>query len=147
MRTVAESDARWKVLISPTPLVGPDRPAKHDNHANAAYAYEAEEIRTWLQANVPEGFFVICGDRHWQYHSVHPATGLHEFSVGPASDKHAQGSTGFDPVYHRFHRVDGGFLSVALERIDGKNSIAFRLHDVGGNIVHEPQQSRPLNGI
>ena len=93
-RTVKGSDATWKVLVSPTPLVGPDRPTgKNDNHANAGFAHEGNEIRNWLHANVPDNFFVICGDRHWQYHSVHPATGLNEFSVGAASGRLTRFST------------------------------------------------------
>ena len=51
-RTVAASDASWKVLISPTPIVGPDRKNKNDNHSNATYSHEGNEIRQWLQANV-----------------------------------------------------------------------------------------------
>jgi alkaline phosphatase D len=31
-KTVSESTATWKVLVSPTPLVGPDRVGKNDNH-------------------------------------------------------------------------------------------------------------------
>jgi phosphodiesterase/alkaline phosphatase D-like protein len=83
-RTVQESDATWKVLISPTPLVGPDRPNKNDNHSNSGFAHEGNEIRQWLKDYVPDNFFVVCGDRHWQYHSVHPQSGLNS-SVGAAS--------------------------------------------------------------
>ncbi len=105
--TVAASGARWKVLVSPTPLVGPDRPKKNDNHANEGFQHEGDELRSWLKAHVPENFFVICGDRHWQYHSVHPATGVQEFSAGPASDEHAGGTPGENRAMHRFHRVKG----------------------------------------
>lgn len=135
-RTVKDSTATWKVLISPTPLVGPDRKGKIDNHANAAFKHEGDEIRAWLKATVPDNFFVICGDRHWQYHSVHPQTGLHEFSVGAASDAHAGGSPGEDKAVHKFHRVKGGFLSVTL-RPDGKrSSILFEHRDVDGTVVY-----------
>ncbi len=132
-RTLKESDAIWKVLISPTPLVGPDRTKKGDNHSNAAFRHEGDEIRRWLKDNVPGNCFVVCGDRHWQYHSVHPRTGLHEFSVGAASDQHAGGTPGENKEYHRFHRVKGGFLSVVAR---GK-TISFRHHDVNGRVVYE----------
>ena len=136
-RTVKASKATWKVLISPTPLVGPDRASgKNDNHSNAGFAHEGDELRAWLQANVPDHFFVICGDRHWQYHSVHPQTGLHEFSVGAASDEHAGGSPGETPAYHKFHRVKGGFLSVQLEARDAHSTILFEHRDVNGNVVY-----------
>ncbi len=132
-KTVKDSTATWKVLVSPTPLVGPDRKNKSDNHANAAFAHEGDEARGWLKENAPDNFFVVCGDRHWQYHSVHPKTGLHEFSVGAASDEHAGGSPGEDKTYHRFHRVKGGFLSVTA----GPKGVTFRHHDVQGKVVYE----------
>ncbi len=137
-KTVLESDATWKVLVSPTPLVGPDRTNKGDNHANPAFASEGNEIREWIRKNVPSNFFIACGDRHWQYHSIDPATGVHEFSCGPASDKHAGGSPGENKEIHRFHRVKGGFLSVAASR----DAVAFRLHDVLGAVEYEKRFAR-----
>ena len=134
-RTLKESDATWKVLISPTPLVGPDRGNKGDNHANRAFQHEGDEARAWFQANVPGNFFTMCGDRHWQYHSVHPVSGLNEFSVGAASDEHAGGSPGEDPTYHKFHRVKGGFVSVNATA----KSITFRHHDVHGKVVYQKE--------
>jgi alkaline phosphatase D len=139
-RTVQESTATWKVLVSPTPLVGPDRRKKNDNHANEGFEHEGNELRAWLKANVPDRFFVMCGDRHWQYHSVHPETGLHEFASGAASNEHAGGTPGEDPAYHRFHRVKGGFLSVTLEPSADSSTIAFRHHDINGKVVYEYQQ-------
>jgi hypothetical protein len=32
-KSVQQSDARWRIIVSPTPLVGPDRAKKGDNHA------------------------------------------------------------------------------------------------------------------
>jgi alkaline phosphatase D len=136
-KTVKESTARWKVLVSPTPLVGPDRKNKNDNHSNEGFQHEGDELRDWLKANVPDNFFVICGDRHWQYHSVHPRSGLHEFSAGPASDEHAGGTPGENKDYHRFHRVTGGFLSVTVTPAGNDSSITFRHHDVTGQVVYE----------
>ncbi len=135
--TLLASDAEFKILISPTPLVGPDRPNKADNHANRAFATEGNEFRRWVREHLPRNFFVVCGDRHWQYHSVHPETGLHEFSTGPASDEHAAGTPGYDPTYHRFHRVKGGFLSVSFRRDAQGSRVVFRHHDVHGAVVHE----------
>jgi alkaline phosphatase D len=132
-KTLKESDATWKVLITPTPIVGPDRANKADNHANKGFQHEGDEIRAFLKTNAPNSAFTICGDRHWQYHSVHSDTGLNEFSVGAASDQHAGGSPGVNKDYHKFHRVKGGFLTVAA----GAKSITFRHHDVQGKIVYE----------
>ncbi len=142
-KTVKASDATWKLLISPTPLVGPDRAQKNDNHANAGFTHEGDELRAWMQANVPDNFFVVCGDRHWQYHSVHPATGVQEFSVGAASDSHAGGTPGHDPEWHRFHRVKGGFLSVQLTTANQQSRIHFRHHSVAGKVVYEFSATRP----
>jgi alkaline phosphatase D len=136
-RTLKESTATWKVLISPTPLVGPDRAKKNDNHSNAGFQHEGDELRAWFKANVPGNFFVICGDRHWQYHSVHPETGLNEFSVGAASDEHAAGTPGEDKRYHKFHRVKGGFLSVTVKG----SAILFEHRDIHGTVVYTYQQS------
>ncbi len=132
-KTLAASDATWKVLISPTPIVGPDRKNKNDNHANEGFKHEGDEFRAWVKKNVADNFFVICGDRHWQYHSQHPDTGLNEFACGPGSDEHASGTPGENKQWHRFHRVKGGFLSVNVR--DG--GIVFRHHDVKGDIVYE----------
>lgn len=138
------SDADWKVLISPTPLVGPDRANKRDNHSNVTFAHEGKEVRAWIRDQGLDNLFVICGDRHWQYHSVHPETGLHEFGCGPASDRHAGGSPGFLPEYHKFHRQEGGFLTVSVDRPEDAgadaSTITFRHRDVNGRVVHEYRQ-------
>jgi alkaline phosphatase D len=137
-RTVKESDAAWKLLISPTPFVGPDKPKKKDNHSNPGFAHEGEEIRSWIRDNVPDNFFILCGDRHWQYHSVHPTSGVHEFSVGAASDAHSGGSPGEDLRFHKFHRPKGGgFLSVTLRREGRESLILFEHRDVHGKVVYE----------
>ncbi|RUL88259.1 alkaline phosphatase D family protein [Tautonia sociabilis] len=142
-RTMQESDATWKLLISPTPIVGPDRENKRDNHANTGFAHEGREIRRWLAEHLPENAFILCGDRHWQYHSVDPETGVQEFSVGAASDEHAGGSPGLDPEYHRFHRLAGGFLLVVVDRPGGSPTIAFQHRDVDGAIVYESVARSP----
>ncbi|QOV92475.1 alkaline phosphatase D family protein [Humisphaera borealis] len=143
-KTVKESDATWKLLLSPTPIVGPDRKGKNDNHANEGFQTEGDELRKWMQANVPENFFVLCGDRHWQYYSIHPETKVREFSVGPASNEHASGSPGFDKTYHQYHRVKGGFLAVSLKRDGGRSEIRFEHRDVDGRIVNEVKFERAV---
>jgi alkaline phosphatase D len=144
LESIKASDADWRVLISPTPIVGPDKPTKTDNLANPAWAHEGDEFRRWVQKNAPGNLLVVCGDRHWQYHSVHPQTGVREFSCGPASDAHAGGSPGANKEYHRFHRVQGGFVSVMVKRAGNQSRIFVRLHDVQGTIVHEHSQSVPI---
>lgn len=143
-KTVKESTATWKVLVSPTPLVGPDRKNKNDNHSNAGFRHEGDELRGWIQANVADHFFVVCGDRHWQYHSVHPSTGLHEFSVGAASDEHAGGTPGEDKAIHRYHRVKGGFLSVTVSRQAQEAKILFELRGVAGTVGYQWTATRKV---
>lgn len=143
--TLLASDATWKILVSPTPYVGPDRPTgKADNHSNGGFQHEGDELRNWFAKNVEESFLIICGDRHWQYHSIHPELKLHEFSVGAASDEHAGGSPGKDPKYHQFHRVSGGFLSVECERNDNTSKITCRHHDIQGKVRYEFARSRQI---
>ncbi len=134
-RTLLESDADFRVLISPTPIVGPDRDNKADNHANSAYKYEGDHFRDWTrQLN---NFYTCCGDRHWQYMSIDPASKLREFSCGPASDAHAGGNPKPEPEIQPFLRVKGGYLTVSVFKEQGIPTIAFRHHDVHGKVVHE----------
>lgn len=143
-RTVQESNATWKILVSPTPLVGPDRAKKNDNHCNEGFHHEGQELRGWIKANAHDHFFVICGDRHWQYHSVDPDTSINEFSVGAASDEHAGGTPGEDKRFHKFHRVKGGFLSVTLKCDARESTIVFEHRSVDGKVVYDWQQSRSI---
>jgi alkaline phosphatase D len=136
-RTILQSDADFKVLISPTPIVGPDRDrGKNDNHSNNAFASAGNHFRNWTKENKLSNLFVCCGDRHWQYVSIDPKTGLHEFSCGPASDQHAGGNPQ-QPEWQKFLRVKGGFLSVSVTQENGVPTIAFRHRDVHGKVTHE----------
>ena len=140
-KTILESDADFLVLISPTPIVGPDRDkGKNDNHANDAFAFEGNAFRNWTKEQGLKNFFTCCRERHWQYVSVDPQTGLREFSCGPASDKHAGGNPQ-QPEWQSFLRVKGGFLSVSVTKKDDVPNIAFRHHDVFGTVVHEFEAS------
>ncbi len=135
-RTFAASDATFRILISPTPILGPDRSSKRDNHANKAFQHEGDELRAFLAEQ--DSAFVICGDRHWQYVSEVPDTGLREYSCGPTTNKHAGGfSEKNRSDAHRFLRVAGGFLSASLEYRDDAPRLVMRHHDVAGGIVHE----------
>ena len=83
-KTLLESKATFKVLILPTPMVGPDGPVKRDNHVNFdGFRHERDAFFRWVkeQKLVDRGLLIICGDRHWQYHSIDPG-GIEEFSTG-----------------------------------------------------------------
>ena len=131
-RSLRESDATFKLYVSATPVVGPDRKRKNDNHANEGFKTEGDRLRALL-SSIP-GTVVINGDRHWQYHSIDPATGLREFGCGPASDSHAGGfKRSLQEEWQPFLRIKGGFLSVA---VDGDRAF-LRHHDVDGAVVHD----------
>lgn len=139
VNTVESSDAIFKILVSPTPVVGPDRAAgKNDNHSNKAFETEGNWLRQFLSKH---DMFVINGDRHWQYVSVDEKTGVWEFSQGPSSDSHAQGWQQNDKrPEHKFLRVKGGFVKVDVYR-EEKPIIKFTHFDVNGHKVHEEKIS------
>jgi alkaline phosphatase D len=135
-RTVKESNATFRILISPTPVVGPDRGNKNDNHANKGFTHEGDEIRSFISTQ--KNMFIICGDRHWQYVSVDPKTGVKEFSCGPTSDKHAGGfSEKYKSPMHRYLKVQGGFLGVEVKRVNDKPIAIFRHYAVDGSVYNE----------
>ena len=90
-----ESDAAFKILISPTPLVGPDDARKSDNHTNfGGFRHERGRFFDFLQENgLLDGsngqFVAVCGDLHWQYDATHPS-GVREFSVGALDDTNSR---------------------------------------------------------
>ncbi|MBL8291512.1 MAG: alkaline phosphatase D family protein [Bryobacterales bacterium] len=131
------SKADWKLIVSPTPWVGPDRKNKRDNHANEVYRTEGREMRAWIKDNSRGDTFVLCGDRHWQYHSVEPETGVNEFGCGAASDSHAAGTPGEDLRYHKFHRVKGGFLAIQVRPEGGRSKLVIEHCDVNGRQVYQ----------
>ncbi|WP_252851801.1 alkaline phosphatase D family protein [Aeoliella straminimaris] len=136
-RTLADSEATFKLVISPTPIVGPDRENKHDNLANKDFQHEGQRLRELLSGH--KNLWVICGDRHWQYVSVDPESKLREYSCGPASDQHAQGwkKDEFVEGMHRYLRVAGGFMSVVLSDSATTPQLAIRHHAVDGEVKHE----------
>jgi alkaline phosphatase/alkaline phosphatase D len=88
-QTLKASDAEWKILITPTPMVGPDSASKKDNHTNhGGFRQEADSFFQWLKENQINNVLVFCGDRHWQYHSIH-SEGVEEFGCGALNDENA----------------------------------------------------------
>jgi alkaline phosphatase D len=134
-RTLRESDARWKILISPTPMVGPDDATKIDNHADIhGFRHERDRFFGWLLEEKISGFMVFCGDRHWQYHSIHPS-GVEEFACGALNDENARlgvppgSKKGSDPdglvkQPYLYSEPTGGFIHVRVA--DGKLLIEHR---------------------
>jgi len=134
-RTVKASDATFKILVSPTPIIGPDRSSKKDNHSNKGFYYEGEQIRK-LIANQPN-MYVICGDRHWQYVSKDRKYGIIEFSIGSNSNAHAGGWKQEDiRPEHLYLNVTGGTMTVSIDPAKG-GSISVKHYSVDGVELNE----------
>ena len=141
--TLAASDATFKVVVSATPVVGPDRKSKNDNHANAGFKHEGDRLRRLLAAH---GAHVVCGDRHWQYASHDPGTGLREWCCGSASDEHAGGFNQKQrTAQHDYLRIRGGFLHVTAEPSGDSARLILRHVGTDGETHHE-DVLRPRNG-
>jgi len=113
-KTVKESSAKFKFIISPGPIVGPDKKGKKDNHSNRAFQNEGQELRDFIAAQ--KNTFVICGDRHWQYCSKDPKTGVLELGCGPISTQNTfGGNPGENADFHRYFGAYGGFLAITVE--------------------------------
>lgn len=155
-RTLLASDATFKLLISPTPMVGPDDLRKTDNHTNiGGFRHERDEFFAWLKETGldKQHFYILCGDRHWQYHSVHPA-GIEEFSCGALVDANSRlGRKPGDPKstdpeglieqpYCQTPR-SGGFLRVDVAAIPSEDNanLTFTWHDEHGKVLHQHAKS------
>ena len=160
-RTLLDSDATFKILISPTPMIGPDDanqagrqaeghdPFKRDNHSNPfGFQHERDAFFDWLEENgfLDNDFYIVVGDRHWQYHSIHPR-GFEEFSTGALDDANSRlGRNPGDPesndpdalIEQPFSSPEptGGFLEVTVTPGDAP-SAAFRWFDERGALTYE----------
>jgi alkaline phosphatase/alkaline phosphatase D len=137
--TLSKSDATFKILISPTPMIGPDDGYKKDNHTNiGGFRYERDEFFRWLKDNGfdKKGFYIVCGDRHWQYHSI-DVSGFEEFSCGALVDANSRiGRKPGDPKStdpegtikqaYCMQKASGGFLLITVE--PGENDAYPKAH-------------------
>ena len=150
-RTLKASDAKFKLLISPNPMIGPDDARKTDNHTNiGGFQHERDEFFGWLKQTGldQKNFHIVCGDRHWQYHSIHP-TGIEEFSCGALVDANSRlGRKPGDPQstdpeglikqpYTQKTR-SGGFLMIHVTPAgkDWPAQLTFAFHDERGKLLH-----------
>lgn len=150
-RTLKASDATFKILVSPSPLIGPDDASKKDNHVNErGFRHEGEAFLAWLKENgvAPGRFFILNGDRHWKYHSQH-ATGFEEFCCGALNRENSRlgrapgdpGSTDPQAKVRQFYTdqpESGGFLRVAVQPAAGGRParIEFAQHDDTGKVLY-----------
>ncbi len=155
--TLRSSDATFKIIVSPTPLIGPDDLRKTDNHCDiGGFRHERDAFFRWLRETGldRQHVYFVCGDRHWQYHSIDP-TGLQEFSCGALVDANARlgrkpgdpKSTDPDATIRQVYTQktpSGGFLLVtALPSANGEPAkLRFEFCDEHGKrlYVHEIQE-------
>lgn len=152
-QTLLESDATFKLLISPTALVGPDDAYKKDNHVNhQGFRYEGDAFFDWLTDNdfLNKNFYIVCGDRHWQYHAQHPS-GFEEFSCGALVDNNSRAgrlpgdpkSTDPDALIKQHYiqgtneSASGGFLQLSLKLTDKKPELIFHFFDEQGVSLYQ----------
>ena len=134
-------------------MVGPDDASKRDNHVNhRGFRYEGEAIFEWLVSNgfLDKNLYVICGDRHWQYHAMHPS-GIEEFSTGALIDNNSRAgrisgdsnSTDPDGLIKQFYiqgdaaSASGGFLLVTAKNDNGTPMASFQFYDERGKLLYE----------
>ena len=151
-RTLQQSTASFKLIISPTPLVGPDDAYKSDNHVNPkGFRHEGDALFSWLvdQGFLDKNLYFICGDRHWQYHAMHPS-GFEEFSTGALVDNNSRAgrlsgdpnSTDPEGLIQQFYiqgeaeSASGGFLHVTVYRENGTPSALFQHFDEKGDLLY-----------
>jgi alkaline phosphatase D len=139
-QTLLASDADFKIIISPNPIIGPDRILKGDNQANLnGFWHEGQVFLDWLKENNLSKVILMCGDRHWQYHSIDQrgGRGVHEFSCGPTHDDHVQPvPPPYDGVDRPYSASRGGFLTIAYQA-DRKLSLQFFSAQGEGLYRHE----------
>ena len=150
MKTLKDSDATFKVMVSPTPMVGPDDKRKFDNHTNFnGFRHERKVFFDFLENEGlnNNNFYLICGDRHWQYHAEDP-TGVEEFSSGALIDANSRPGRksgeelSTDPEGHiKQHYLQnspsGGFLQVvSLPEAKGIATLAFIHRDEKGKVLN-----------
>ena len=168
-QSLLASNATFKLLISPTPMIGPDDiflpwpytgQTKQDNHTNpSGFKHEGEEFFSWLLDNgfLQKNFYIICGDRHWKYHSIRP-DGFEEFSTGALVDQNSRlGRVPGDPEStdpdglitqpYTDAEVTGGFLmvNVKLGTEPATAECIFTLYDENGVMLYTNTKQATVN--
>lgn len=153
--TLLLSDTVYKIIISATPMIGPEEEGKRDNHVNpGGFRYEGEGFLLWLSENGfrDKNLYLICGDRHWQYHAIHP-TGFEEFSCGTLVDANTEiGPRPGDPNSsdpnskikqpYNSQIPSGGFLIFSVKHEKNKNSsiARFDFYDTNGDVLYATEK-------
>jgi alkaline phosphatase D len=153
--SLVASDATFRILISPTPMVGPvghkDK-GPRDSHPNwFGFRHERDEFFSWLIKNrfLEKNFYLICGDCHWQYHAVDLPTGIEEFCTGCVDRTNCHHGIGQlpkqeDRVEHPYHQktVTGGFLMVKTLPAQGEipDRLEFTFYSQSGKELYKERK-------
>ncbi len=133
-------------------MIGPDDKRKKDNHCDiGGFQHERDEFFAWLKKTGIDrrNFYLMCGDRHWQYHSIHP-TGIEEFSCGALVDANSRlgrkpgdpESTDPDGLIKQPYQQNprsGGFLEVTSRPGTSakRATLTMTWRDEFGRVLHE----------
>lgn len=128
---------------------------KNDNHTNPeGFRHEAESFFQWAKSQgfLKKNFYILCGDRHWQYHAKHPS-GFEEFSCGALVDANSRlGRKPGDPkstdpearIIQFYTQVEksGGFMKITVlpEYQKKKAKISFTFFDEFGNQLYSHEK-------
>lgn len=98
-------------------------------------------------------FYLVCGDRHWQYHSIDPR-GIEEFSTGALVDQNSRlGRKPGDPkstdpeglISQPYYQTpaSGGFLLVKVDPADDQRPATFRFefYNTRGKLLYEHEKA------
>ena len=87
----------------------------------------------------------MCGDRHWQYHSIDRRRGreIHEFSCGPTADEHIQDvPPPYEGVDRPYGASRGGFMRISYR---DDRSLTFEHFSMDGAPLHQHVFSSTAN--
>ena len=124
------------------------------------FRYEGEAFFKWLVENefLNKNLYIICGDRHWQYHAAHPS-GIEEFSSGALVDNNSRpgrlagdpDSTDPDGLVKQYYiqgneaSASGGFLQVTVKRENSIPIASFYHYDEKGILLYETEKVASIN--
>lgn len=149
--TLVASDAAFKIIVSPNPILGPDDARKSDNHANiGGFRAEGQAFLDFLHHNnLTQSTVIVCGDRHWQYHSIDPR-GVEELCCGATHRQNSRrgvepgDASGTDPearltMAYMVREPEGGFMQVVIDNQAGSGApgMTIRLWAETGELRHE----------
>jgi alkaline phosphatase/alkaline phosphatase D len=143
-------------LVGSSPIGQGGDNRKRDNHTNTfGFKDEADAFFAWLARHgfQERDFYIVCGDRHWQYHSIR-LDGFEEFSSGALVDGNARlGRKPGDPMStdpdasisqpYTQEEKSGGFLKVTASPVKGEQpaTLRFEFYDENGALLYQNEKT------